>query len=98
VSPQRSLPRPRPFPQGHEDIACRNLNAYLPFGAGPRMCVGSRFALQEARTAVALLHRRFAFELSEAMHPPGQPLKLVSGLTLAPVGGVWVKVTPRAAA
>lgn len=37
--------------------------AYLPFGAGPRACVGARFALTEATIVLARLLRAFRFEL-----------------------------------
>jgi cytochrome P450 len=33
--------------------------AYLPFGAGPRVCIGSAFALQEACVTLAMLARHF---------------------------------------
>jgi cytochrome P450 len=36
--------------------------AYLPFGAGPRSCIGSVFALQEATIVLATLMRHFTFE------------------------------------
>lgn len=51
--PERFLP-PAPAPDRH---------AYLPFGAGPRICVGAQFALTEAVLALALLLRRFRVEL-----------------------------------
>jgi cytochrome P450 len=69
----------------------------MPFGGGSRACIGYRMALLEARLAVALLHRRFAFELSEAAHAPGRPLKLDNGLTLSPAGGIWVRPVLRLA-
>ncbi|MDQ2054143.1 MULTISPECIES: cytochrome P450 [Halobellus] len=40
----------------------RSADAYLPFGAGPRRCLGATFARVEARVALAELLRRFRFE------------------------------------
>ena len=39
--------------------------AYLPFGAGPRICIGAHFALVEATLALARLTREFRVELKE---------------------------------
>jgi cytochrome P450 len=35
--------------------------AYLPFGAGPRLCIGASFAMIEATVALAILVRAFRF-------------------------------------
>ncbi|AWN41357.1 cytochrome P450 [Methylobacterium durans] len=45
--------------------------AYLPFGAGPRVCIGAHFALLEATLALARLIGRFRISLPEgtAIHP-----------------------------
>ncbi|HET7881457.1 MAG TPA: cytochrome P450 [Acetobacteraceae bacterium] len=39
--------------------------AYLPFGAGPRVCVGAQFALSEATLVLAMLVREFAVTLED---------------------------------
>jgi cytochrome P450 len=44
--------------------------AYLPFGAGPRVCIGARFSMLEALAVLALTARRFRF----VMDGPGLPV------------------------
>ena len=63
--------------------------AYLPFGDGPRICIGASFALQEAVIILATLLARFRYTLI-----PGKAPKPVMILTLRPEGGVWLKVDP----
>jgi cytochrome P450 len=59
--------------------------SYLPFGDGPRICIGASFALQEAVIILATLLARFRF------HPvPGKEPQPVMILTLRPQGGVWL--------
>jgi cytochrome P450 len=61
--------------------------AYLPFGAGPRICIGASFAIQEAVIILATLVSRFRFS-----RVPGKEPKPVLILTLRPEGGVWLTV------
>ena len=61
--------------------------AYLPFGDGPRICVGASFALQEAVIILATLLSRFRFTAI-----PGRAPKPVMILTLRPEGGVWLGI------
>jgi cytochrome P450 len=42
---------------------------YLPFGAGPRICIGATFALQEAVIALALMLSEFRFEATPGLNP-----------------------------
>ena len=63
--------------------------SYLPFGDGPRICIGASFALQEAVIILATLLARFRFSLV-----PGKTPKPVLILTLRPEGGVWLNVEP----
>ena len=64
--------------------------AYLPFGAGPRICIGSAFALQEATLVVASIAGSFDFDLA-----PGQWVWPVLKVTLRPQGGLLMHVRPR---
>lgn len=61
--------------------------AYLPFGDGPRICIGANFAIQEAVIILATLLARFRFSLV-----PGKAPLPVMILTLRPEGGVWLNV------
>ncbi|MEO0503878.1 MAG: cytochrome P450, partial [Pseudomonadota bacterium] len=63
--------------------------AYLPFGDGPRICIGASFALQEAVLVLATLLSRFRFEAV-----PGYTPDPVMILTLRPEGGVWLTAEP----
>ena len=64
--------------------------AYIPFGAGPHVCIGMGFALQEAIIVLAHLTRAFRFDLA-----PGHAVKPVQRITLRPQGGMPMLVTPR---
>jgi cytochrome P450 len=63
---------------------------FLPFGAGPRVCIGATFALQEAVIALAVLMRRFRFDMTDQTKP--WP---VQKLTTQPQNGLPMRVTPR---
>lgn len=63
--------------------------AYLPFGDGPRICIGASFAVQEAVIILATLLARFDFRPVYGRDP-----KPVMILTLRPEGGVWLTATP----
>ena len=63
--------------------------AYLPFGDGPRICIGASFALQEAVIILSTLLARFRFTPVKGRDP-----KPVMILTLRPEGGVWLLAEP----
>lgn len=63
--------------------------AYLPFGDGPRICIGASFALQEAVIILATLLNRFRFTPVEGRDP--DPVMII---TLRPEGGVWLQAEP----
>ncbi|MCA1407146.1 cytochrome P450 [Ensifer sp. IC3342] len=84
--PRAFMPE-RFLPENREKI---NRFQYLPFGAGPRVCIGATFALQEAVIALGVLMHRFRFDLTEATHP--WP---VQRLTTQPRGGLPMRVSVR---
>lgn len=63
--------------------------AYLPFGDGPRICIGASFALQEAVIILATMLSRFKYT-----PVPGRDPDPVMILTLRPQGGVWLTAEP----
>ena len=62
--------------------------AYLPFGAGPRICIGNSFAIMEARLILAAVAQRFCLDMV-----PGQTVEMSPLITLSPAGGLRMKVT-----
>ncbi|MCV2872243.1 cytochrome P450 [Defluviimonas sp. WL0050] len=81
-------PDPHRFdPDRFADAKAIDRFAYLPFGGGPRICIGASFALQEAVIILATLLARFRFT-----EVPGRTPKPVLILTLRPEGGVWLNV------
>lgn len=79
--PERFLePASREIPRG----------AYLPFGLGPRSCIGQGFALQEILLALAVLVPRFDWDLvaPERVFPQAR-------ITLKPRDGLLLRLRPR---
>ena len=73
-----------------ERSAGRSRFAYMPFGAGPRVCIGAAFAMQEAVLILATLAQRYRAVLVE-----GQDIQLQSRITLRPKGGIRMRVERR---
>lgn len=73
-----------------DQVKARSRYAFLPFGGGPRICIGAGFAMIEAAVILATLVRAFRFA-PLAGHKP----KPVARVTLRPSGGMPLHITAR---
>lgn len=65
--------------------------AYIPFGIGPRACIGRGLALMEGTLVLATLVRRFWLELAADQ----SDLQLEAQVSLHPKGGIKMNIVPR---
>lgn len=73
-----------------ENKAKRHPMSFLPFGDGPRNCIGFRLGLIVAKVAVASIIGNFKVTLNEKTQ---LPLRFKKALLLDVEGGVWVNVS-----
>jgi cytochrome P450 len=76
LAPERAAGRPR--------------YAYIPFGAGPRICIGGAFAIEEALLILATIAQRYRLRLK-----PGHPVELQGLITLRPRYGLPMTLERR---
>jgi len=70
--------------------AGRHRFQYIPFGGGPRLCVGARFATAEALAILAQWLSRWRFEPE-----PGREVRVHGMVTLRPAGGLPLRLSRR---
>ncbi|XP_015117421.1 cytochrome P450 9e2 [Diachasma alloeum] len=76
-----------------EDPKMLHSSAYFPFGVGPRMCIGNRFALLETKVLIFHLVLKCNLSIGEKMILPLELDK--KNLGMAAKGGFWVTMEPR---
>ncbi len=64
--------------------------AYLPFGGGPRICIGNHFSLMEAQILLAMIVSHFQVHIAQ-----DTPVKPLRHITTSPKGGLSMRVTKR---
>jgi cytochrome P450 len=73
-----------------ERAAARARYAYIPFGAGPRICIGAAFAIEEALLILATIAQRYRLRLK-----PGHPVEPQGLITLRPRYGLQMRLERR---
>ena len=88
----RWFPEPERFwPERWIEQPAPPKHAFMPFGAGPRLCIGNRFAMMEAVLVLATVAQRVRFR------PHGRfPPRTLPSVTLRPRDAVWAHTSRRA--
>lgn len=74
-----------------ESAKDRHRCAYMPFGAGPRVCIGAAFAMMEATVVLAVLLKSVRIRMSKARLEPTPTARVA----LRPAEPLWMTVSPR---
>ncbi|XP_051157199.1 cytochrome P450 9e2-like [Leptopilina boulardi] len=92
---ENNFPNPEKFdPERFNDDNKKNINphSYIPFGVGPRKCIGNRFALMEIKILIVYLLQNFVIEREERTK---HPIIFEKSFLVVADGELWVKFRKR---
>ncbi|CAO2183154.1 unnamed protein product [Urochloa humidicola] len=84
--------RPERFDPENEECKKRHPYAFIPFGIGPRACIGQKFSMQQLKLVIVHLYRRFVFRHSPNME---SPLQFIFSIVVNFKHGVKLQVIDR---
>ncbi|KAK5641518.1 hypothetical protein RI129_010065 [Pyrocoelia pectoralis] len=94
---KKYFPNPEKFePERFNEQNKHKINpfAYLPFGAGPRSCIGSRFALLEMKLLIIQILQHFEI-VTDAKTAIPLKLSITNVISNIPSEGIWLTLKPR---
>ena len=65
--------------------------SYIPFGGGPRLCIGNNFAMMEMQLIISMIYQKYKFDLVSKK----DSINIQPMITLRPKNGIRLKVSKR---
>nr|AZR39420.1 cytochrome P450 [Agasicles hygrophila] len=72
-----------------ENKSNRNQYCFLPFGEGPRLCIGMKFGMLQVKVGLLTVLRNFRISVGDKMQ---MPVKMTTAFVPQPEGGIWLKL------